>query len=56
MRSLDFLNVPNPSGRTMALEGSTQRPTEMSTRNLHGGKAQPVHKADNFTAMCDLNV
>jgi hypothetical protein len=29
---VDFLNWPNPSGRTMAL-GSTQPLTEMSTRN-----------------------
>jgi hypothetical protein len=28
-----FSNLPNPSGRTMAL-GSTQSLTEMSTRNL----------------------
>jgi hypothetical protein len=28
-----FSNLPNPSGRTMALE-STQPLTEMSTRNL----------------------
>jgi hypothetical protein len=28
-----FSNLPNPSGRTMAL-GSTQPLTEMSTRNL----------------------
>jgi hypothetical protein len=37
MRSLDFLNLPNPSGRTMAL-WSTQPLTEMSTRNLPGGE------------------
>jgi hypothetical protein len=30
---VNFLNSPNPSGRTMAL-GSTQPLTEMSTRNL----------------------
>jgi hypothetical protein len=30
---VDFLNCPNPSGRTKAL-GSTQPLTEMSTRNL----------------------
>jgi hypothetical protein len=30
---VDFLNGPNPSGRTMTL-GSTQPLTEMSTRNL----------------------
>jgi hypothetical protein len=33
---VDFLNLPNPSSRTMAL-GSTQPPTEMSTRNQPGG-------------------
>jgi hypothetical protein len=31
-----FFNWPNPSGRNMVL-GSTQRLTEMSTRNLPGG-------------------
>jgi hypothetical protein len=30
---VDFLNLPNPSDRTMALE-STQPLTEISTRNL----------------------
>jgi hypothetical protein len=29
---------------------STQPLTEMSTRNLAGGKRRPVQKADNFTA------
>jgi hypothetical protein len=33
---IKFYNLPNPSSRTMAL-GSTQPPTEMSTRNLPGG-------------------
>jgi hypothetical protein len=37
MRSLDFFNWPNPSCRTISL-GSTQPLTEMSTRNLPGGK------------------
>jgi hypothetical protein len=36
----------------MAL-GSTQPPTEMSTRNLLGGKGQPVHKSDNLTDICE---
>jgi hypothetical protein len=48
MWSLDFFNLPNPSGRTMAL-GSTQPLTEMSTRNLPGGKGRPASKADNLT-------
>jgi hypothetical protein len=47
-----FFNWPNPSSRTMAL-GSTQPLTEMSTRNLPGGKGQPVRKADNITAICE---
>jgi hypothetical protein len=34
---IGFLNLPNPSSRTMALV-STQLLTEMSTRNLPGGK------------------
>jgi hypothetical protein len=36
----------------MAL-GSTQPLTEMSTRNLLGGKGQPARKADNLTANCE---
>jgi hypothetical protein len=36
----------------MALR-STQPLTEMSTRNLPGGKRRPVRKADNFTAICE---
>jgi hypothetical protein len=31
----------------MAL-GSTQTLTEMSTRNIPGGKGRPAHKADNL--------
>jgi hypothetical protein len=36
----------------MALE-STQPLTEMSTRNLPGGKGRPVRKADYLTAICE---
>jgi hypothetical protein len=36
----------------MAL-GSTQPLTEMSTRNLPGGKKLPVRKAHNLTAFCE---
>jgi hypothetical protein len=36
----------------MAL-GSTQPLTEMSTRNLPGGKGRPTHTADNLTAICE---
>jgi hypothetical protein len=39
MRSLDCFNVPDPSSRTMVL-GSAQPLTEMSTRNLSGGKGR----------------
>jgi hypothetical protein len=35
----------------MALE-STEPLTEMSTRNLPGGKARPANKAD-FTGICE---
>jgi hypothetical protein len=34
---IGFFDLPNPSSRAMAL-GSTQPLTEMSTRNLPGGK------------------
>jgi hypothetical protein len=43
-----LINLPNPSSRTMVL-GSTQPLTEMSTRNLPGGKKRPAHRADNPT-------
>jgi hypothetical protein len=33
--------------------GSTQPLTEMSIRNLPGGKARPARKADNLTAICE---
>jgi hypothetical protein len=36
----------------MALE-STQPLTEMSTRNIPGGKGRPARKADKFTAICE---
>jgi hypothetical protein len=42
---VDFFNLPNPSSHTMAL-GSTQSITEMSTRNIPGGKRRPARKAD----------
>jgi hypothetical protein len=52
---VDFFNLPNPSGHTMAL-GSTQPLTEMSTRNLPGSKKQPAHRADNLAAIYEPNV
>jgi hypothetical protein len=42
-----FFNWPNPSSRIMAV-GSTPPVTEMSTRNLSGGKGRPACTADNF--------
>jgi hypothetical protein len=51
MRSFDYFDLPNPSSRNMALV-STQPLTEMSTRNLSGGKGYPVLEADNLTAIC----
>jgi hypothetical protein len=47
-----FPNWPNPSNHTMAL-GSTQPLTEMSIRNLLGGKGLPTRKANNFNAICE---
>jgi hypothetical protein len=32
---------------------STHPLTEMSTRNLSGGKGRPARKADNLTAICE---
>jgi hypothetical protein len=45
---VDFFNLPNPYSRTMAL-GSTQPLTEMSTRNLPGGKGRPKITPIHFT-------
>jgi hypothetical protein len=45
-----FFNLPNPSSRNLAL-GSIQPLTEMSTRNLPGGKRRPARKYDNVTAI-----
>jgi hypothetical protein len=37
------------------VQRSNQSPTEMSTRNLSGGKRRPAYKADNFTAISRLS-
>jgi hypothetical protein len=50
MRSQIFFNSPNASGRTM-VSGLTQFLTEMSSRNIPGGKEQPVRKSDNLTTI-----
>jgi hypothetical protein len=51
----ELFNLPNPSGRTMAL-ASTQPLTEMSTRNFPGGKKRPARKADNLPVICERNI
>jgi hypothetical protein len=33
--------------------GFTQAPTEVSTRNLPGGKGRPARKADNLNIICE---
>jgi hypothetical protein len=53
MRSLVFFfNWSKPSSRITVL-GSNHPLTEMSTRNLPGGKGWPAHKADILTAICE---
>jgi hypothetical protein len=49
---VDFFNLPNRSSHTMALR-STQPLTEMSTKNLPGGKKRPARRAVNLAAMCE---
>jgi hypothetical protein len=52
---VNFFNTSTPFSRTMTL-GSTQRLTEMSTRNLPGGKKRPTRRADNLAAIYEPNV
>jgi hypothetical protein len=52
---VDFFNLSNHSSRTMAL-ALTQPLTEMSTRNLPGGKKWPARRADNLAAIREPNV
>jgi hypothetical protein len=52
---IGIFNRLNPSNRAMPLE-STQPLTEMTTRNLPGGKWRSVHKADNLITFCELIV
>jgi hypothetical protein len=52
---IGFFNSPNPSSRTLAL-GLSQPLTEMSTRNLPGGKGRLARGADSLTAICEPTV
>jgi hypothetical protein len=52
---VDFFNLPNPSSHTMVLR-STQPLTEMSTRNLPGGKMRPALRANNLAIIYEPNV
>jgi hypothetical protein len=45
-----FFYLPNPSSRTLTLL-FTQPLTDMSTRNLPGGKVPLVRKANNLTTI-----
>jgi hypothetical protein len=52
---VDFFNLPSSSSRTLAL-WSPQPLTEMSTRNLPGGKKRPARRTDNLAAIYEPNV
>jgi hypothetical protein len=52
VKSLDFSFDLILPAALMAL-GSTKPLTEMSTRNLPGGKGRLAHKADDLTAICE---
>jgi hypothetical protein len=52
---VDIFYLPHPSSGTMTL-GSTQPLTEMSTRNLPGGKKRPARRADNLAAIYEAIV
>jgi hypothetical protein len=49
---MNFFNLSNVSSRTLALK-SIQLLTEMSTRNLPGGKWLPARRADSLTVICE---
>jgi hypothetical protein len=52
VRSSHFSFDQIPSNHTLAV-GSTQPLTEMSTRDLPGGKQRLASKAYNVTAICE---
>jgi hypothetical protein len=47
-----FMNGLDPSNLTMDF-GSTQPITELSTRELPGGKGRLARKADDFNSICE---
>jgi hypothetical protein len=47
---VDSFKLPNPPSRNMVL-GPTQPLTEMSTRDLPGGKKRPARRDDNLAAI-----
>jgi hypothetical protein len=49
---IGIFNLPKSSSRIVAL-GLIKPLTEMSTRNLPGGKTWSERKADNLTAICE---
>jgi hypothetical protein len=51
---VDVFNLPNPSSCNIALL-SNQPLTEMSTRNLPGGKGRQARRALNLTAVCEAD-
>jgi hypothetical protein len=53
--AIGFFSWLNPSSCTVAL-GLTQPLTEMSTRNLPGGKGRLLRKANNLTAVYEPTV
>jgi hypothetical protein len=53
LNNMNFFNLPNPASRVMALGSTQQTLTEMSTRNLSGGKGWAARMTDNLTAVCE---
>jgi hypothetical protein len=52
---VDCFNWPNLSSRNIAL-ASTFPLTEMTTKNLSGGKKRTTHRTHNLAAICESNV
>jgi hypothetical protein len=51
---VEFFNWPNPCNLIVAL-GPTKPLTEISIRNLPGGKKRPARRATNLAAICEPN-